>query len=43
MSARVPRAARLRGKHALYFVFESRTPGQSLCELDDFVFARRAK
>lgn len=43
MSARVPRAARLRGKHALYFVFESRTPGQSLCELDDFVFVRRAK
>ena len=41
MSARVPKAARLQGKHALYFVFESRTPDQSLCEIEDFVFARR--
>ena len=41
MCARVPKAARLQGKHALYFVFESRTPDQSLCEIEDFVFARR--
>ena len=39
--ARVPKAPRLQGKHALYFVFESATPDQSLCELEDFVFARR--
>ena len=31
----------LRGKHALYFVFESGTPDQSLCELEGFVFARK--
>ena len=41
LRARVPRAARLQGKHALYFVFESKTPDQSLCELEDFVFARK--
>ena len=41
MCACVPKAARLQGKHALYFVFESRTPDQSLCEIEDFVFARR--
>ena len=41
--ARVPRAARLQGKHALYFVFESKTPGKSLCELEDFAFERRSK
>ena len=40
LRARVPRAAKLRGKHALYFVFESGTPDRSLCELEDFVFAR---
>ena len=39
--ARVPKAPRLMGKHALYFVFESDTPDASLCELEDFVFARR--
>lgn len=38
--ARVPKAARLQGKHALFFVFESETPDTSLCELEDFVFAR---
>ena len=38
--ARVPKAARLQGKHALFFVFESETPDASLCELEDFVFAR---
>ena len=38
---RVPRARRLKGKHALFFVFESDTPDRSLCELEDFVFARR--
>ena len=41
MCARVPKAAGLQGKHALYFVFESKTPDQSLCEIEDFVFARR--
>jgi len=41
LRVRVPRAAKLQGKHALYFVFESKTPDQSLCELEDFVFARR--
>lgn len=39
--ARVRKARRLKGKHALYFVFESETPDASLCELEDFVFARR--
>ena len=41
MKARVPKAARLQGKHALFFVFQSDTPDRSLCELEDFVFARR--
>ena len=41
--ARVPKAAKLQGKHALYFVFESDTPDESLCELEDFVFARRRR
>jgi hypothetical protein len=40
LCARVPKAARLQGKHALFFVFESDTPDASLCELEDFVFAR---
>ena len=39
---RVPEAPSLTGKHALYFVFESDTPDRSLCELEDFVFVRRA-
>ena len=39
--ARVPKAAKLTGKHALYFVFESKTEDRSLCELEDFVFSRR--
>ena len=41
LCARVPKATRLRGKHALFFVFESDTPDVSLCELEDFVFARK--
>ena len=41
LSARVRKAAKLKGKHALYFVFESETPDVSLCELEDFVFARK--
>ena len=41
LSARVPKAVKLQGKHALFFVFESNTPDVSLCELEDFVFARR--
>ena len=41
MKARVPKARRMSGKHALYFVFESDTPDRSLCELEDFVFARK--
>ena len=41
LRARVPKAVKLRGKHALYFVFESGTPDRSLCELEDFVFARK--
>lgn len=40
LRARVPKAARLQGKHALYFVFESDVADQSLCDLEDFVFAR---
>ena len=40
MRAWVRRARRLSGKHALFFVFESDTPDQSLCELDGFVFER---
>ena len=31
---------RLKGKHALFFVFESDTPDRSLCQLHDFVFSR---
>ena len=38
MRAWVRRVRRLSGKHALFFVFESDTPGQSLCELEGFVF-----
>lgn len=36
----VRRARKLKGKHAIYFLFESRTPGQSLCEFEDFVFSK---
>ena len=39
----VRKATKLQGKHALYFVFESDTPDQSLCELEDFVFSRRRR
>jgi len=35
----VPDVARLKGKHALYFVFASHQKGQSICELRDFRFA----
>lgn len=38
--ARVPKVCKMWGKHALYFVFESKTQDQSLCELEDFVFVR---
>jgi len=38
--ARVPKARKLRGKHALYFVFESATPDRSLCELEHFVLSK---
>jgi hypothetical protein len=41
--ARVPKATKMTGKHALYFVFESDTPDQSLCDLEDFVFARKRR
>ena len=41
--ARVPKAAKLQGKHALYFVFESDTPDRSICELEDFVFSRKRR
>ena len=43
LCARVPKAKKLQGKHALYFVFESSTPDRSMCELEDFVFARRRR
>jgi hypothetical protein len=43
LCARVPKAKKLQGKHALYFVFESATPDRSMCELEDFVFARRRR
>ena len=43
LCARVPKAAKLQGKHALYFVFESDTQDASLCELEDFVFSRRKR
>ena len=32
--------AKLKGKHALYFVFASRQNGQSICELRDFKFVQ---
>ena len=32
--------SRLKGKHALYFVFAARQKGQSICELRDFRFVR---
>ena len=41
LSARVRKALRLKGKHALYFVIESDTPDASLCDLESFVFARQ--
>ena len=29
---------KLKGKHALFFVFESKTKGKSICKLEDFIF-----
>ncbi len=40
MSIPLSRIRRLKGKHALYFIFESDTQGASLCELHDFVFRK---
>ena len=41
--ARLRKVNGLWDKHALFFVFESRTPGRSLCELEDFVFVSRSQ
>ena len=30
--------AKLKGKHAIFFIFSSETEGQSICSLEDFVF-----
>ncbi|MBR4817305.1 MAG: family 43 glycosylhydrolase [Bacteroidales bacterium] len=44
LSARLSKVRRLKGKHAIFFVFESDTAEKSLCELQDFVFTKgRAK
>ena len=44
LSARLSKIRRLKGKHAIFFVFESDTAEKSLCELQDFVFTKgRAK
>ena len=40
LSTRLSKTRKLKGKHALFFVFESATEGQSLCELHDFIFTR---
>ena len=36
----VPALSKLKGKHAIYFVFASRQKGQTICELRDFRFVR---
>ncbi len=41
--ARLRKVNGLWDKHALFFVFESKTPGRSLCELEDFVFVSRSQ
>jgi hypothetical protein len=40
LTARLHKVRRLKGKHAIYFVFQSSTEGKSLCELHDFVFTK---
>ena len=37
LSAPLPQLSEMTGKHALFFVFSSKTKGQSLCTLEDFV------
>ena len=38
LTVTLPELARLKGKHAIFFVFHSDTKEQSLCTLHDFVF-----
>jgi hypothetical protein len=38
LAVELPSLAELTGKHALFFVFSSKTKAQSLCTLEDFVF-----
>ena len=40
LTARLSKVRRLKGKHAIFFVFESDIPEKSLCELHDFVFTK---
>ena len=39
LAVELPSLSELTGKHALFFVFKSDTKAQSLCALEDFVFA----
>ena len=41
MRADVSRVNKIKGKHALYFVFTSGTVNRSICELYDFNFINR--
>lgn len=40
LTARLSKVRRLKGKHAIFFVFQSDTAEKSLCELHDFVFTK---
>ena len=40
LQVRLKGIRRLKGKHAVFFVFQSETPETSLCELHDFVFTK---
>ena len=43
LTARLSKVRRLKGKHAIYFVFQSDTKDKSLCELEDFAFTKGRK
>ena len=40
LTARLSKVRRLKGKHAIFFVFQSDTKDKSLCELEDFAFTK---
>ncbi|MBR5735336.1 MAG: family 43 glycosylhydrolase [Bacteroidales bacterium] len=43
LDAKLSHVRRLKGKHAIYFLFESDTPDKSLCELDYITFVKGKK